>query len=335
MRKYLLFRMFTVACIAWSPQSVYADLEQVVSDQILPGTAEFSAQASALETAAETQCSAETLRPTYHRVFDAWLTVSHIRFGPLERLDAGQSIAYWPDTKGFTGRALGNLIRDEDPVINSAADFVEVSVAGRGLFALEKMLFDPSLSGYDVDSYSCRLVQALATDLALTARELDRQWREEFADIVRTAGSDDNQVYLSEEEAIQTVYTAILSGLEFNESLRLGRPLGTFERPRPRRAEANLSARSLLNVILSLQALKALTDSLVDQEIPRTDAAFDRTIEYAIALDDPVFTGVAVPQSRLKIEILQIEIKTLMNEIELEVGPILGVIAGFNSQDGD
>jgi hypothetical protein len=64
-------------------------------------------------------------------------------------------------------------------------------------------------------------------------------------------------------------------------------------------------------------------------------AAFDHAIHLAQTLDDPVLAGVADPESRLKVEILQQAIKALRETVLSELGPELDVGIGFNAADGD
>jgi hypothetical protein len=110
--------------------------------------------------------------------------------------------------------------------------------------------------------------------------------------------------------------------------------LGTFDKPRPERAEARLSGRSQRNVVLSLQALRGLAASLSPQATT-TLAAFDRAIALAEGLSDPVFAGVDDPQARLKVEILQQAVQGARDAALAELAPSLGVDIGFNSADGD
>ena len=53
------------------------------------------------------------------------------------------------------------------------------------------------------------------------------------------------------------------------------------------------------------------------------------------ALDDPIFAGVAFPQPRLKVEILQQSVDTIRTTVRNALGPTLGVAEGFNALDGD
>ncbi|MWD29733.1 signal peptidase [Aquicoccus sp. SCR17] len=321
-------------CLSLAAAPASAGVAEVIDDQIRPNLAQFAEATAALESAAEQDCRAEALRPAYQSAFDAWMGVSHLRFGPMEEGGRALAISFWPDKRGMVGATVARLVAEEDPIARTPEEFGEVSVAGRGLFALERLFYDEALSGYGEDSYSCALARAVTYDLARMARELRAEW-EDYAPLMLKAGEAGNDTYLSDKEARQALYTALLSGLEFTADQRLGRPLGTFERPRPERAEARRSGRSLRNVILSLEALEDMAEALADEPIPVTEEAFDTVLAEARDLDDPVFAGMEAPTGRLKVEILQQLTQAVRRAVEGEIGLQLGVTAGFNATDGD
>lgn len=312
-----------------------AGVEEVIDTHALPGVARFAEATAALDAAAAQECTAEALRPVYHKTFDAWLGIAHLALGPLEEEGRGLTIGFWPDSRGLVGRTVAKLVADQDPVAERADDFAEVSVAGRGLFALERLLYDESFAGYRPDSYSCTLARAIAQDLARMGQEIDSGWRDGFAATLRSAGAEGNARFLSDREAAQALYTALATGLSFVADQRLGRPMGTFDAPKPRVAEARRSGRSLRNVVLSLDALRDLARSLSDQPIPRTEAAFAAALDRAATLQDPVFAGVADPVGRLRVEALQGLVAQINDAVAEEIAPALGVSVGFNSADGD
>ncbi|MEL6793843.1 MAG: imelysin family protein, partial [Pseudomonadota bacterium] len=126
--------------------------------------------------------------------------------------------------------------------------------------------------------------------------------------------------------------------LKFTSELRLGRPLGTVERPRPRRAEARLSERSLRHVEVSLAATRALSEHLSSDDpdvAAELSAAFDRAMEAAARIDGPVLASVETPQGRLRVEALQQRIDEVRATLGRTLGPALGVAEGFNALDGD
>ncbi|MEM9757392.1 MAG: imelysin family protein, partial [Pseudomonadota bacterium] len=161
---------------------------------------------------------------------------------------------------------------------------------------------------------------------------IEADWLETHADLMRTAGA--NETYTSTEDAMRALFGALVEGLEATVDLRLGRPLGTFDRPRPRRAEVWRSGRSLRQVQIVLRDLGALAEALQPGN-PEVQATLTRAQETAAALDDPIFAGVADPGGRIRVEALQVRVADVLDAVRTEIGPALGVSAGFNSLDGD
>ncbi|SLN42875.1 Imelysin [Pseudoruegeria aquimaris] len=216
-------------------------------------------------------------------------------------------------------------------MVNTPEAFATVSIAARGFYALEYLLFDPQFSGAANPAYHCTLVRAVTVDIAANAAAILDDWQEGYAALMIAPGND---VYRSETEAAQQLFTAVTTGLEFTANARLGRPLGSFDAPRPNRAEARRSGRSLRHVQLSLAATRELA-ALVSGGNAEVDAAFAQAEERAEALADPVFAGVTDPLARFRIEALQQDIEALRRLLTERIGPSLGIAAGFNALDGD
>lgn len=309
----------------------HADVAGAIHDRILPDLGAFrDATRTLADTAAET-CAPETLRPVWNAAFDAWLPVSFLRLGPAEDEGRILAIAFWPDPKGIGARQQRQLLQSQDPVVSDPAGFAERSVALRGFFALERLLYPAEpLTG----DYPCALIRATAADLARMAAEIDQGWRDGFAQTLLSAGQPGNSLYLTEAEAKQALYTQLMTGFEFTADQRLGRPLGTFQRPRPERAEARASARSLRNVELSLQSLLAFGEALAGP-LPETRTDVAQALTAAAALNDPDFSGFAQPQGHVRAEALLGLVRTAQDSAGAEAGAALGVEVGFNSADGD
>lgn len=342
MRHLLLAAALALPASAFAQGAPGVDAPGIVAAaldrHILPGYARLTDETEDLAQAAEAGCAADDpgLRTAFHDAFDAWMGVSHLTFGPAEEENRLFTLAFWPDTRGMTPRGLMGLIEASDPVVENPEEFATVSVAARGLYAMEFLLYDETVSAAGEPAYRCALVQAVARDIHGTATDLRRVWEERFADLMRTAGQNDR--FQSPDEALRTLFGALDQGLEFTADLRLGRPLGTFDRPRPLVAEARRSGRSLRNVILSIGALEDLALVLA-RDLPETQAAlqaaFATARERAETLDDPVLAGVGDPQGRIRVEVLQQRVAEIRDLARAELGPALGVAAGFNSLDGD
>ena len=321
-------RLAVILTLAASP--AIADVSTILSEQILPGHAELVTATTALAEAAANDCAAEGLKPAFHNAYDAWIAVSHIQFGPGEEDGLALAMAFWPDTKDRSGKALSRLFADQDPIIDDPATFGDVSVAAQGFTALEQLLYDPQPEA----GYACRLTRAIATGLAEKSSKLNDAWPD-FAELMTSAGGDGNARFQSEAEVERVLYTALSTGLEFLHDQRLGRPLGSFDRPRPLRAEARRSERSLRHIQLSLAALEALATAMFDGDLPKTRAAFAEARARANALDDPALEGVADPAQRFRVEVLQRAVQDTRTAINDEIGTPLGISAGFNALDGD
>lgn len=334
-----------VLALLLAPVSATADpdrsrtIDTLLDTHVMPGFAALdrATQDLSATTAADCTPDSEALRAAFHTAFDAWMGVGHLRFGPAETDYRAFAIAFWPDTRGMTPKGLTQLLREADPAIGDPEAFRDVSVAARGLYALELLLYDPDMAALaDGPETLCALIRAEAADLHATAQAILADWQDTHAGLMRHPAPD--APYRDQREVLQTFFTALIEGLTFDADVRLGRPLGTFERPRAERAEAWRSGRSLRNVVLSLTALRELADLLADAAPDnRADimADFDRAAGIAADLDDPVFAGVDTPQGRLKVEILQQAIRQIALTARADLGPALGVAAGFNSQDGD
>ena len=306
-----------------------ADVAEAV-DVVTPAYADLARRSAALAEAAAVDCNPETLRPAFQDAWDAWARIDFLRLGPVETDGRALAIAFWPDAKSSGLRAQQAVLNAGAAIADRPEEFAQASVAMRGLPALERLLYPSTLEGAEAEL--CRLTRATANDLAQTAEKVAAEWPAHAALLTAPGGA--NTTYLAETEARQALFTQLVTGLTTLETLRLGRPLGSFDKPRPERAEAAASERSLRNVVQSLTGMRDLALAL-HPDAPQTRAAFDRALDLAASLDDPVFAGVADPQGRLKVEILQQAVAAARVAVESELGPALGVSAGFNARDGD
>ena len=323
-----------VALLAASPAiGQQPDTRSIVETHVIPRYQALANEAAELSAAATADCSTANpdLIMAYHYAFDAWVGVSHLRFGPSEVDDRAFALAFWPDPRGSTPKALSALINDRDTAVSDPDSFGSMSIAARGFYALEFLLFDPQFNKAENEQYLCAFVKAVATDISRNSAAILSDWESGYGDLMANPGND---TYRTPTEAAQQFFTSLSTGLDFTSQTRLGRPMGTFDRPRPNRAEARRSERSMRHVILSLAATRELALLIVvgNQDV---DQAFAGALENAEVLGDPVFAGVTELQGRLKVEVLQQRIDAIRGVLAEEVGPSLGIAAGFNSLDGD
>lgn len=325
------------AAVACAPLAAAAtpSITGIIDDHILPRFDMLASTSLALSQAAAQDCdpTSDALRTAYGLAFDAWVSASHLRFGPTEVNDRAFALAFWPDSRGATPRALAALITDEDPIGLDADSYSEVSIAARGFYALEFLLYDDELK--QPSDYHCTLVQTITADIAATSSAIHDDWQT-HKDILLSPAPD--ATYRSDEEVLQELLRALSAGLQFTQDSRLGRPLGTFDRPRPTRAEARRSERSAQHVMLSLLSLQGLASHLAVSHAALSqtlDRQFQDALNKLEALEDPIFAGVTDPQTRFKVEVLSQSIGTIRSTVQTDLGPTLGVAAGFNALDGD
>lgn len=338
MKHLILSAALLVAPVVAISESAAPVIENVVAEHILPRFKALADQSQTLAETAARDCTptSDALRGAYGDAFDAWISASHLRFGPTEVADRAFALAFWPDSRGATPRALNTLISAEDPIAGSPEDYAAVSIAARGFYAMEFLLFDETLMAAGDAAYHCKLVQTISADIARLASAILSDWQNGYADKMRNPAPEG--LYRNQEEVLREAFKALTTGLQFTSESRLGRPLGTFDRPRPNRAEVRRSARSARHVILSLTSLRDLAQRLAasDASLSATLAkGFDRALTRLATLEDPVFASVADPQGRVRIEVIQQSVDVIRARVREDLGPTLGVAAGFNALDGD
>ena len=336
-------RLVLAAALAVSPLVAFAQtpnpiVGDIVDAHILPRFQALAGVSGLLATTAQNDCDSgsESLHAAYDDAFTAWVSASHLRFGPTEVDDRAFALAFWPDSRGATPRSLATLIADQDPVAASPDDYAHVSIAARGFYAMEFLLFDDTLKTQGDANYRCTLIQTMAADIAATSTAILQDWTSDYR--ARLLAPSATGTYHSDDEVLQELFKALTTGLQFTSDTRLGRPLGTFDRPRPKRAEVWRSARSADHVRLNLVALDDLAKRLAGDHpalANKINASFAQALKQLDAMDDPAFAGVADQQGRFKLELLQQSIDTTRALVRDELGPTLGVASGFNALDGD
>ncbi|MEM7241336.1 MAG: imelysin family protein [Pseudomonadota bacterium] len=322
------FLMFTTPISAQEKM-----LDNVIENHILPRYQQLAESAEVLNEQAHETCdpSDQNLKDAYHLAFDAWVLVSHLRFGPSEQENRAFALAFWPDSRGKTPKALFGFLNGADPAaLENLEVFQTVSVAARGFYALEYMIFDQALS--EAGEKHCALMRLITSDIEALSSDILTDWQNGYADVLRLVSKND--AYRSRSESIQQLYTSLVTGLKFTSDQRLARPLGTFDRARPKRAEARRSERSLRHVKLSLAATQELA-LLLSKDDPRIDQSFALALKDADNIDDPAFAKIEDPQMRFRVEALKSKVDATLLLLDQTLAPKLGVKAGFTSLDGD
>lgn len=336
----LLFApILTTATLVLTPSAQAGPLEvleTVLATHIEPGYAALADSSAHLAEVAATTCDPTdtALQAAFHQAWDDWIAMSHIRFGPSETHNRAFALGFWPDARATVPKTLRALIAAQDPAVETPEAFAHVSIAGRGFTALEYLLFDPEFA--QDAAYPCALRRAVARDIAATSAAIAGDWTGLYGAAFLTF--DATTPFRTEEEALTALFGAVLTGMEFTEDTRLGRPMGTFERPRPTRAEARRSARSVRHIRLSTQSAASLS-ALLAAEHPEVAALvateFAQTLAAIDRLRDPALADVAEPSGRLRAEAVAQLLDLTATRVRDQVGGLYGLSEGFSQLDGD
>lgn len=312
------------------------EIDTAVQEFIRPSFADLASATQTLAIAAQADCDSRsaTLRKDFGIAWDAWLRISALRFGPTETEDRAFALGFWPDPHGLVHRSLEGLINDKDPIINDPEAFATYSIAARGFTAMEYLLYDEK--GLISSDYHCKLVQAVATDINITAEAINDDWQGDYGDWFLAAGKGGDHNTISEDQT--RILTALTTGLEFTRDNRIARPVGTEERPRPKRAEAWRSERALRHIAMSIEGASSLATIMAKplDEAHQVETAFGIANEAVATITDPSLqTAVISATGRAQLGALSAAVRDAQHAITDVIVEPLGLIQGFNALDGD
>jgi uncharacterized protein len=336
--------------------------EQVV----VPAHAAFATATAKLEEDATAFCdgpSAERLRiaqASWRSAMTAWLSASVPQFGPIRDDNRNLRVEFWPDANNNVPRSVEQLLASGEPI---TADLVaNRSVAAQGLPALEQLLFDPDADPLApfLDAANgrrrCDAVRAIVTNLRAVAQDVEADWRPArggYADALARSGAQGG-AFATRGAAIEEVVNSMVTVVERTKNDRLGKPLALPEGGNPvlARAESHRSRTSLANVAAALAALRRFYlggespeegfgfddflrlggEASLDGEIQRL---FDQAIPRARNLPPSLADVVADPAARAVVGELYSEVTQLTQLIKNDLAEAIGVVVGFNENDGD
>jgi predicted lipoprotein len=320
-----------------------AAARRAAEGEILPAQAAFAVATADFATRVDAFCAGGPrggADAAHHAAWDAWMAVAHLRFGPLDRGDRAFALAFWPDERGATPRALARLVATAEPAALSPAAFAEQPVSARGLTAADWLLSDPGASFDGADgARRCAVLRAVAADLAATAAAVESDWRLTWGPAMVAPAPAEGALYRSAEEATRELRKALTVGLDL-AAQRLSRPLGEKGRPAPRRAEAWRSGRSLRNLDLSLAALDRLARATLAADLPPPRAAaladaFATARAAVAAVPPPLDAAVTTAEGRAAVEAALRALRNLRAATDAAATAALGGAMGFNALDGD
>jgi hypothetical protein len=288
-----------------------------------------------------------SLRTAYHAAADAWANAQLIKTGPVTLFLRYDRFGYWPEARNATQRALDQLLASKNPKDLAPESLAHDSVAGQGLTALERLLYDgdnpaallkaPGRDG----AWRAQVGLGIAQNLSALARDVLADWT--GAGGVRAtiaANKGWKNLFADAPEAARLLLTDLVTGFKLMHDVKLLPVLGAnAESAKPKLAESWRSGRPSRDLKLNLAAAQAMEKAFAD-EIPaahrtKIDGLFANAAKAIDAMPADLGEAAADPKRRPRVDAARAAIKAVQTEIAKTLPGDLGVTLGFNSLDGD
>ncbi|MBP2230875.1 putative lipoprotein [Azospirillum agricola] len=295
----------------------------------------------------------EEARAAHRAVTDAWAGIQHLRPGPLTTDLRSDRIAFWPERPGVVQRQIAQILRDRNAKLLEPGALARQSAAVQGLTVLERLLFDEgvtadSFAGDDAKRFRGALAAAAARNLAAMAAEARDGWKALEAPL---AAGQATILGPTPTEAVNTLFSSAVTAMQVVVDQKLMAPLGTSAvEAKPAVVEALRSGRSSRNIVINLEAMRALMlgekggpgfaallpandDGATAKQA--LDESFAAAIGAAAAIPAPLNLAVADPAMRKTVDGALRLIKAARVEMLGTLAPLLDITLGFNELDGD
>jgi hypothetical protein len=289
----------------------------------------------------------QSLRTAYNAAADAWAGAQLIKTGPITLFLRYDRFAYWPEARNATQRALDQLLSSKNPKDLTTESLAHDSVAGQGLTALERLLFDgdnPAAAlkapGRDGE-WRTQVGAGIARNLNGIAREVLSDWT--APDGVRAAIAANKgwkNLFADAPEAARLLLTDLVAGFKLMHDVKLLPVLGAnADVAKPKSAEAWRSGRTQRDLKLNLVAAQGLEKAFAAGAPAAHRNKFDQLFANAgkavDAMPADVGEAAADPKRRPRVDAGRAAIKAVQTEIAATLPGDVGVTLGFNSLDGD
>lgn len=331
-----------------APAAQREAIRRAVAAHILPRHAAFAEAtrrfAVAATAAASGPAQAEAARAAWIAAALAFQGIRHLRFGPMEDLDRGFRIAFFPDPRNSVGREMAELLRSADPALVTPEAFARGRVAAQGLPAAERLLFGEDAPRLTEQPFRGTLLAAIGANLAAIAQELESAWTRPDAPYGTGMEGTPDGPYRTPQDGLLVLFKCLAGGLEFLAERQVARALGPSARQAfPRRAEAWRSGQSLALARASLAAQRELWEAAFAPLLAAANPTLARQVAEGFAsaataagrIAPSLEAAVTEPGGRAAVEALLRAFGPLRRLLGERAAPALGLPMGFNSMDGD
>lgn len=314
-------------------------LQRLTDGFILPRYHDFTVKNDAQEKAWTAFCAKpddagfEAVRAAYLASADAWSAIEIIRYGPVAQNYRLERISYWPERKNAVAKALSQLLAGEGAADLTPEQFVKNSVAGQGLPALERLLFDgdapkaPFLAGSPAAQRRCAVGAAIAANLARIGHEIEAGWPA----IIAQFGYDD-----SDTEMKTRLATDYIAEFVFMRDSKLRPVFGKDPSlAQPHLAEGWRSKRTKQALLINLDAAKAMAEIILKGFDAYTPSMIDTAKSLTGELGPDFGELAQSPKTRPGLFLVLDAVTAVRDKANDEIPAALDVTVGFNSLDGD
>ena len=213
---------------------------KMTTDYFVPSYGLLAKQAQKQNELWQKGCAIDKLKQAYHETTDAWAKVQHVNFGPVVMFLRRDRLYHWPERRNAVSKSLNKLLSSQNNDVLSADEFSRISVAGQGLPALERLLFDVGIS----DEWSCKIGQAMAANIAEITSGTAQEWHE--LQTVISDGKNHPIHFESMEELANRILTELLTGFQMisDQKLLLSMGIPQSEYEQHNRGEAGYGSHS-------------------------------------------------------------------------------------------
>lgn len=277
------------------------------------------------------------LGDAFHKAADGWAGVEFVTTGPIaESLRADR--IFGPDRRNYVARALAELAARAREGEVTPEQMRRVSVAGQGLPALERILFEPG----DIDPPTrCRIGLAASRNLAGIAKDIAAEWTAPDGPLAKLKRGEGDALHFADPaQAAARLMTDLAGGLQRMSDVKLLPVLGSGpDSARPKAAEGWRSGRSARAIRVSVVSLsemaKAFSLSAPTNVAAANAQLFQAASDAAARLPDDLGDAAADPKRRKSVEAAVAAFKAAQRDVAKNLAPALGLALGFNALDGD
>ncbi|MGB0671826.1 MAG: imelysin family protein [Rhodospirillales bacterium] len=333
-----LLWLFLAVAVSATPAKA-ADLPESVIEALQPGLAAFEKAAARQADQWAKGCTsgkAAALKQAFDATSDAWMALDPVASGPVTLLFRRERLYLWPVRRNAVGRAVAGHLAKPAPLPQDPDDFARLSAALQGLPALEQLLYahgdKAGTPGW------CDLGGKAAASVQRIAAELIEGWADIHAHLDR---GEPVPVYFEEApELTNLLYTDLVVGFtRFRDQRILAMLADDAAKANPGRGEQALSDRTLSDLMLSAQALRAFAEPFLaamsaDLRAEVT-AALDDLVAQSRALRGPLDKTLRSDEGRAAFTAAFNAAGVARKLLVTKGAPALGVVLGFNNLDGD